>query len=298
MIFLQAFFFLTLLSALRDISTKHSLKSIDSDVLAWYTALVICIITLPLVFYVWFPSFSWELFWVSLLTGFLYFSFKYLSFTALSLWDISYISPLKGLITFGAIFTEFLVFWILPNTFWFLWIVFLCLGAYFVALKSKKDFPFEPIKRIFTEKSSQIYLFVILITSCTVVLDKVWVQLSNPYFWVSLMQFFIFVFSLRSIIKKSWKYFPLIKKSGFSFSLTVFLNSITLLAQMNLLLYLSASYVSAFKTASSIVIVLIWWWVFQERYIKIRFIGSLIMMFWILLISFSDKIIAFLNSPL
>jgi drug/metabolite transporter (DMT)-like permease len=294
MIFLEAFFFLTILCAVRDIATKHSLKSIDPDVLAWYTALGIFLITFPIALSVWLPNFSWELLGISIFTWMLYFSFKFLSFTAFSLWDISYISPLRGLVTVFSIIPEFLILWNIPNKVGIFWVILIALWAYIIAIKSKKDSVFEPIRRLFTDKASQLMFIVVIIASFTLTFDKIGVGLSTPYFWISTMQLFIFLFSLKGMLKKSRTTLPLIKKNAASFFTTLFLNSITLIFQMHLVQYMYVSYVSAFKSSSNIVTVIFGWLVFKEKNLKIRTIGTLVMTVWIIIISFSDQIIALL----
>lgn len=296
MIFLEAFFFLTVLCAVRDIATKHSLKSIDPDVLAWYTALGIFLVTFPITLYVGLPNFSWELLGISVFTWMLYFSFKFLSFTAFSLWDISYISPLRGLVTVFSLVPEFLILWNIPNKVGIFGVTLIALGAYIIAIKSKKDSFFEPIRRLFTDKASQLMFIVIIIASFTLTFDKIGVGLSTPYFWISTMQLFIFLFSLKGMIQKSKSTFPLIQKSVTSFSTTILLNSVTLIFQMHLVQYMYVSYVSAFKSSSNIVTVIFWGLFFKEKNLKIRTIGTLTMTLGIVIISFSDKIIAFLNS--
>ena len=286
MLFLFAFFSLTLSSAIRDIATKHSLKSIDGDVLAGWIGFLIFGALLPYVLWVWIPHISLKLLGVILLDGGLYFSGKYFNFTALKLGDISYISPLKWLTTVSIILTEFLVFWTLPNTVGIFGILLIFSWAYIVWIKKEKKGILAPVIHIFKDTSSQIYLITVVCYWFTAVLDKVGVGLSNPTFWVCIMNGMVFAFSLRKIYSQKSQLRKIFKLNAPSFLTSSLLNLFTQVSQMYLITMMYVSFVSAFKSASSVLSVILWGYLFREKHLGKRFLWAIFAFIGILLISF------------
>lgn len=96
LIYLYAFFVLTFLNAFKDIFTKQSLKSLDAGVMTGICSLALIVVTLPFLIRDGIPDHIEPSFLFIVAGGGVFYYFgKYFNFQALSLGDISLISPLK-----------------------------------------------------------------------------------------------------------------------------------------------------------------------------------------------------------
>ena len=127
MILLYAFFVLTFLNAFKDIAIKKWLKDMSAGMMTGLTALIMVCISVPGLIYTGIPehmelSFLWVVAW----GGIFYYFGKFFNFTALSLGDISLISPMKWLVTISVMISSFLllgegVTWV-QESFLFSWV--------------------------------------------------------------------------------------------------------------------------------------------------------------------------------
>ncbi len=286
MIFLFAFFSLTLWCAVRDLATKNALKGVDADVLAWFVGLGISLLLLPYVIYTGIPSLAPITFWAIALNSVLYFSGKYFNFVALKMGDLSYIAPLKGIVTISIILTELIVFQVLPTVYGILWVFLIFAGVYILNIKEKKSGIFWPVKHLFTDKASQLYLITVLCYSFTSVLDKVIVLDSYPVFWICLSNFLLFSLSLRKILSVKHQALAQIYEKRKPFAMSMVLNGFTQVSQMYVVSQILVSYTSAFKASSSLLAVLLWGYFLQEKNIAAKLLWALVIFTWIVLISF------------
>jgi uncharacterized membrane protein len=95
-LFLIAFFFLTILASGRDILIKQSTKKVDPNTIAFSGGLLLIIISGIVLLREGMPKNLTHEFLLPLFSGgILYYFGKYFNFTALTLGDISLITPLK-----------------------------------------------------------------------------------------------------------------------------------------------------------------------------------------------------------
>lgn len=275
------------MNSIKEIAIKKWLKNIDSNTLAGLVWLFTSIILIPFIINEWIPSF-WDSFFIAFIFwSIMYFWGKYLNFTALSIWDISYISPLKALVTINVVFTSFIILWEKPNIYWFLWIIIIAIWSYILSIKKEHTNLLDPIKHLFLNKWSRIYLLVTILYGFTVTIDKIWVNSSSPIFWTFCMNFMVFLFSLWKILS-NYKFVKIeIKNNFLIFTIIILLHTLIYVSQMVVISNILASYTSAFKTSSSLFAVIIWWKIFNEENLFIKFIATLIMILGVILISFS-----------
>lgn len=286
MIFLFAFLSLTLGCAVRDLATKNALKGVDADVMAWCVGLGISLILFPYVLWKWIPSLDPITFWAIALNSLLYFSGKYFNFVALKMGDLSYITPLKGIVTLSVILTELIIFWVLPSAFWIIGVFLVFAGVYILNIKEKKSGVFGPVLHLFTDRASQLYLITVVCYSFTSVLDKVIVLDSYPVFWIFLSNLLLFTLSLKKIICVKTQALAQIIDKRVPFFMSMFLNGFTQVSQMYVVSQILVSYTSAFKAASSLLAVLLWGYFLQEKNIAAKLVGAIVIFLGILLITF------------
>lgn len=286
MIFLFAFLSLTLGCAVRDLATKNALKWVDADVMAGCVGLWISVLLFPYVVWKGIPSLDPITFWAIALNSLLYFSGKYFNFVALKMGDLSYITPLKWIVTISIILTELIVFWVLPGVFWILWVFLVFAGVYVLNIKEKKNGVFGPVLHLFTDRASQLYLITVVCYSFTSVLDKVIVLDSYPVFWIFLSNLLLFGLSLKKILSVKTEALAQIIDKRVPFFASMFLNGFTQVSQMYVVSQIFVSYTSAFKAASSLLAVFLWGYFLQEKNISIKLVWAIIIFLGIILITF------------
>jgi hypothetical protein len=286
-IYLYAFFVLWFLNSIKDITIKHSLKWINSGVLAWITSLFTIFLTIPFLINEWIPkSFPPNFIWAFLFWGVFYYSWKYFNFIALSLWDISLISPMKWLITLSTVITSFLLLWEWISFIWWIWLILVILWTYTLAIEKTHTHILSPIKALWSDKWSRMYLFCILFYWFTVTIDRIWVLWSSIWFWTLSMNLFVFIFSLPDIIKHRKTIIKSFKGIYISFCIIILLHYFIYISKMYVVWQILAPYTSAFNTSSALFSVVLWWRFFKEKGLMKRFLSWLIILIWVILISF------------
>lgn len=286
-IYVYAFLVLWLLNSFKDIAIKHSLKNINTWLLAWFTSLFTIIFSIPFLISEWLPTQFWENFiWVLIFGWIFYYFWKFFNFTALSLWDISLISPMKWLVTFSVVLTSILLLWEKVSFFWWIWLFLIVAWTYILAIEKTHTNILSPIKALWKNKWSRIYLICIMFYWFTVTLDRMWVKWSSLWFWTICMNSFVFLFSIPDFIKHKNVIFSSFKKVYLSFFMIVILHFIVYVSQMYIVSQILAPYTSAFKTSSSLFAVILWWWFFKEKWLFKRFIAATIILSWVTIISF------------
>lgn len=217
-IYIYAFLVLWFLNSFKDIFIKHSLKNIDSWVLAWFVSLFAFFLTLPFLYNEWLPkTFSPNFIWILVFGWVFYYSWKYFNFKSLSLWDISLISPMKWLVTISTILTSFLLLWEKVSIIWWIWLFLIVAWTYLLAVEKGHKNIFDPIKALWINPWSKMYLICIIFYWFTVTIDRIWVLGSSVWFWTACMNLSVFLFSLPDIIKHRKVFFKNFKKIYISF---------------------------------------------------------------------------------
>ena len=287
MIYLYAFFVLTLINALKDIAIKKWLQWVSVWAMTWVTSFILVLLSIPFVIIEGIPShvdanFIWIVlgWWV-----FFYFG-KYFSFTALSLWDISLISPLKWLVSVSAIFSSmfFLGEWVSIGG--GIGITLIVLGTYLLALEKTHTHVFAPIKALFLNPGSRFYLITIILYGFTVTFDRMGVQGSSIWIWTLLMNTCMTIMNVPDVYKERHTIMRDMKIHWKVICLILLLHVVVYISQMYIVSHLISPYTSAFKAASSLFVVMLWGWFFHEKDLFKRFLSAVIIFFWVVCIGF------------
>ncbi len=287
MILLYAFFVLTFLNAFKDIAIKKWLQNLSPGAMTGITSFTLILVSIPFIVQEGIPSHidSWFL-WVVLGGGIFYYFGKFFNFTALSLGDISYITPMKGLVSIAVIFSSLLLLGEGVTLGGWLGIFLIFLGTYFLALEKTHTHIFAPIRALWTNAGSKMYLISVLMYGFTVTFDRMGVQGSSIWIWTFLMNFIMFVMSSRDLyserktirqdMRKYWKVL------FFILSLHVFVY----VSQMWIVSQVIAPYTSGFKAASALFAVIFGGWFFKEKDIMKRFIAAMIILIGVICMGF------------
>lgn len=224
--------------------------------------------------------------WIVLGGGVFYYFGKFFNFTALSLGDISYIAPMKGLVSIAVIFSSLLLLgeWVSIGGWLGIFLIFA--GTYFLALEKTHTHVLAPIQALWTNVGSKMYLVSVLMYGFTVTFDRMGVHGSSIWIWTFLMNLIMFIMSSRDVyserktirqdMRKYWRVLFLI------LSLHVFIY----VSQMWIVSQVIAPYTSGFKAASALFAVMFGGWFFREKNLLKRFIAAAIIFSGVLCIGF------------
>lgn len=287
MIYLLAWVLLSFTNAMKEILVKHTLKWVDSTLLIGLISFFISLILLPFVIIEWIPQLS-VTFWIAFfIWGLLYFIWKYFFFKSLQQWDISFIAPLKWLVTINVVLSSWLLLWELPNLIGLSGILLIVWWVYLLAIQKHHVWFFDPIRHIFTHRGSRLYLITSLCYGFTVTIDKIGVLETSPIFWVFAMNIFLTGASALHICKNVKASKEIISKNYHVFFWIVVVSTCIVVWQMYIIEQILASYTSAFKASSSLFAVLIWGMFFWEKDLRQKFVAALVILAWVMCIILS-----------
>lgn len=281
-------FLLAIVSALshsiKGMFQKINLKDINSNTLIFVLSWLSTLFWIPFIITMWIPDISLKLILVFVLWSILFYIWKLFHFKALQIEDISYISPLMWLVTVWVVFLWMLFLNEVPSVYWITWIGFILIWVYFLNLQKYHTRFFEPIKHLYTNKWSQLFLITVICYSFTNIFDKIWVAESYPIFWIFLMNLSLFVissFKLNKTFKKDILFF---KKHSVLLLITFLFYVLGHITQMTAIQYIFIWYMSAIKTASLLFTIILWGIFFKEKDILKKFIYWLIIVMGLIFI--------------
>lgn len=285
-ILLYAFLVLTFLNAFKDIAIKKWLQNLSPGAMTAITSSVLVWISIPMMIYEGIPQhMDVSFLWVVLGGGVFYYFWKYFNFTALSLGDISYIAPMKGLVSIAVIFSSLLLLGEWVSIGWGIGIFLIFAWTYLLALEKTHTHILAPILALWENTGSRMYLISVFMYGFTVTFDRMGVQGSSVWIWTFFMNSIMLIMSSRDMylerktiirdLRKYWKVLFLI------LSLHVFVY----FSQMWIVSIVIAPYTSAFKAASALFTVIFGGWFFREKHLLKRFAVALVIFIGVLLIA-------------
>lgn len=279
---------LTALSdSLKDVFSKHGLKSIDEYVVAWALRLIAFLCLLPLLLFIPIPEIK-PLYWLALLvsgglnvaTTVIYMKALKYSDLSLSVPFISF-SPMFLLITSPIILGEY------PNWIGFIGVMLIVFGSYTMNLQSLSSGWLTPFKSLFENVGSRYMLGVALVWSITANFDKIGIQNSSPIFWAISVTGTMALFLFPVVMVKSKDSLGSFKTRIINLLPIGFFSALTLAFQMSALKLTLVAYVLSIKRTSGVLAVLWGALIFKETNIRQRVIGSAIMVAGVVCITLS-----------
>lgn len=274
--------------SLRDVFYKKSLQSIDEYLVSWSSIFFTVLFLIPSLFFIEIPSLD-KPFWIALLIGGVLNTIAYLIFVkALKTSDLSKIAPLTTFTPLFLLITSPFIVGEFPNHWGVIGIVFIVLGSYVLNLKQKNKGYLYPFQALLKETGSRLILIVAFLWSITSNFDKVGVQNSSPIFWIISVYACIALLMFPVMFQKSQTPLQQIKQNWKKLILIGLFNAITVACQMTALTLTLVAYVIAVKRTSGLFSVLFGYLIFNEKGIRERFAGSVIMVFGVLFITMSQ----------
>lgn len=270
--------------AIKWMFQKVNLKDINSNALIFVLSWLSTLFWIPFIIKMWIPEISLKLLIVFILWSVLFYIWKLFHFKALQIEDISYISPLTWLVTVWVLILGIIILDEIPSIYWAIWVGFILIWVYFLNLQKYHTKFFEPIKHLYTNKWSQLFLISIICYSFTNILDKIWVAESYPIFWIFLMNLSLFVISSFKLNKTFKKDITFFRTHWGLVWITFFFYVLGHITQMTAIQYIFIWYMSAIKTASLLFTIILWWIFFKEKDILKKLAYWVLIVLWLVFI--------------
>lgn len=157
-------------------------------------------------------------------------------------------------------------------------------GSYCLNLSSARTNFWNPLKAIFRESGSRLFLLISMIYSLTAILGKTAILHSNPTFFAAIYYFFLTLifFSLFPFMAGT-KPAHLIQRPIIGFLLGS-VQALLILSHMVAISMVQAAYMLSIKRTSLLFGILYGAWLFREEKIKERLVGATIMMLGVFMI--------------
>jgi len=283
---------LTIVAALGQ-SSKDTLAKRLSGQLNAYTlsaGITFCLLVLvaPFLFFNnnWQVNLSLTWLIVFILTGAMFAVSQVLMNKAFSISDLSVTIPILNFSPFWALLLSPFLLGEIPTLIQLGGIVLITVGAYILKLtKDTKSF-FEPIKHLFIDKGSQYMLIVSFVWGLDTILGKIGARETNAYFWTFSTRLLTFLILVPFALKKDTKFVSSILKHKLEFLLMGIFVGFSIVAQTIAVLQMPASLNSALLRFGTLFSVILGTIFFKEKNFGYRFVGALVMIVGVILISF------------
>jgi uncharacterized membrane protein len=287
-ILIMVWFLLALMTALfeslKDVFSKKSLKKTDEYIVVLSLSLFALPFLLPLLFFIEIPNLGNNFWWALVTLSILNIITTTLYIKAIKISDLSLTVPLLAFTPLFLLFTSPFMVGEFPTLTGLIGVILIVIGAYELNIKKQKQGYLEPFKALVKEKGPRLMLLVALIWSFSSNIDKIGIQNSSPIFWVITTRILIASLMLIVVFFKSKDKIYQISKNYKSLLPIGLIISLILITQMIAISLTLVSYVIAIKRTSIIFSVIFGFLIFKEKGIKERLIGSIIMVFGVLLI--------------
>lgn len=194
-------------------------------------------------------------------------------------WDISLVWPLWSVTIPLLYITSYYINGETPNLYWFMWVLLIFLGTYFLWVWSSQ-WLLEPIKAIFRDKWARYMLLTAFLWSISAPFDKIWVQEIWVIPWILLTSITIVIFMTPITLYYRPQSFNELKdiRALKTISLYSIIWAAILWLQFFALKYTLVIYVISIKRASWIFSVIFWALFFKEKNIMQKLIAVSIML--------------------
>jgi len=209
---------------------------------------------------------------------------------AIKVSDLSITVPLVAFTPLFLLMTSPLMLGEFPAPLGVIGILLIVLGSYLLNIKSVSKGFLGPIKALLKEKGAKLMLFVAFLFSITSNIDKIGVQNSSPIFWAFSINLFVMLAIIPLIFYKSEHDFSSIKTDFKVLFPIGFFSALAIIFQMLAISLILVAYVISIKRASVIFGVLWGYLIFNEKGIKERFTGALVIVIGVALITLSQVI--------
>jgi len=272
-----------LFDGVKHIAAKHLTRSFDSLTLAVSTSFVIVLVTLPLVLIVGVPEIGEGYLSALIITGVVNAITLFLVMKALSLTDLSLVTPLYGLSPVFLLFTSPFFLGEVPSFSGLAGVLMVVLGAY--SLNFKSNLSLEPLREILNNKGQRLILLVTILWAFSSNFYKIGMQNSSFLFFVFSLNVCITIILLPVLVKHGGVR-SLLQNAKYLFPLGA-LSAVVSLFQWSAANLGMLVYVLSIKRASVLLSVLAGKVIFQEENVRQRLLASLVILLGVTVIAFS-----------
>lgn len=280
--FLNAFF-----ESAKDVTSKHTLKTLDEYTVSLSLNLFSVIFLAPLLLFGNTPHLG-SGFWVALLIGGVLNSVaSILYMKAIKNSDLSITTPMLTFTPLFLLITSPLIVKEFPSFLGLAGIILIVSGSYVLNIKERHKGYLAPFKALIKESGPKLMLAVAFIWSITANFDKIGVQNSSPVFWSVAIRSFLTITLLPIMLYKSQNN---LSKTSANLKTLVPIGLFSALSQFFQMTAISLSlvaYVISIKRTSTAMNVVAGHFIFKEKGIKERLSGAILMIIGVLLITLS-----------
>ncbi len=264
--------------------TKHLSLSLSVRALTLYVNLASLLVTLPLV--IWYHDFPFEdrvYLQVVLLGGLLSGLGGWSLNAAIKRSEVSLVGPILTLTPAFVIIIEWLLTSVLPGALGFLGIALLITGSYTLAIGSEREVWYRPLLRLFTNPGSAFTLTAAACFATASTLGRIGIERSDPLSFAVVVAVVnpIVLFTLFSVQDRRFYREvlpPQLSSLARPLILLGVLFALMRIADQIALSMTLASYAMAVKRSAGMFSVLIGRWYFGEGRIRVKLVGSVVML--------------------
>lgn len=283
--------FLALVSSVfksgKSLSTKVASQLTNDYITSLFTRLISAIVFLILIIvlnkYI-IPSDN--IFILYLMINSVLFAIVTVLFTkSLRISDVSLVSPIMSLLPIFVTIPSYIILGEIPNLYAGFGIVLVTFGSYVLELNSESKTCLDPVKSLYHNKGVQIAFIGLIIASVIPSVDKIGIQMTNPIMWVFLTQLISGLIIGLFYLFSNNNSFKLDFYNNYKILIIVGLfNALIWIFQSYAYTYTQVSYVQSVKRVSIILSILGGYYIFDEKNIKERLFGSVLILSGITLI--------------
>lgn len=273
--------------AVRDITNKKTLRSVDAYVMSWAATTLVFLFILPTLFFIPLPNLTKEFFFAVVAGGSLNLIALILYLNALKRSDVSLTVPFLAFTPLFLLIMSPIVLHESPSITGIVGVLLIVVGLYVINIKDRNHGFLAPIIGILQEPGPKMALGVAAIHSVTSLIDRIGINNSSPVIWVFATNVFISSCMLPIMLYKSKGQLQKIPIHWKAFFLVGGLTVLSLLSQSTALTLTHVAYVVAFKRAGIILSITLAYFLFKEQHIRERIIGAIIMVAGAILIIIS-----------
>lgn len=272
-------------SATSDALSKKAVAKENLYLIMW-VRLVYCIpFLIPVLIFSKIPALDF-VFWLTLLILLpLEIMAEILYIYAIKISPLSLTIPFLSLTPVFLIFVSFFILGELPSIIGLVGILLIALGGYILNLHLTSKGLLEPLKAIIRERGSVYMIIVSFIFSITATLGKLAILHSHPIFFGAF--YFIIlglIFTPVALFKSKVRFITLFKTSK-NYFLIGFFFALMIISHCLAIKLVEVCYMISIKRSSLIFSIIYGWLIFKEKNIKERFLGSLVMIAGMILIT-------------
>jgi len=287
MIYLGFAFLTALFESLKDLSGKFGLGQLNEFFISWSMSALALPILLPILFYVGIPELN-ATFWKAIMVGGVLNAVSLVLYMrAIRVSDLSVTIPMITFTPMFLLITSPFMVGEYPSTIGVFGVLLIVGGSYLLNIQSRGQGVLEPFKRLLVDPGPRLMLLVAFIWSFTSNIDKIGVQNSSPIFWSVAMTSFLAV-SLFPIMLKFSDHSKekIISQAKPLIAIGLF-NALTFVTQMIAINFVFVAYVISIKRGSAILSVFWGHFFFDEKGLRERLVGVIIMVAGVFLITLS-----------